>query len=263
MPTRAKRTMSAQTRYRTLVANTGAIYAASQDGRTVLLQKGLDDIVGGIQPTNADQWNLVKTDSERLLKVWFSKEKDHDPAAGEVVSQLLDLLKELATPPIPSIVIADKITHVQDYPTVRRPVVEARPVPVPVPVVEARPVPVPVPVVEARPVPVVEAKSAVKEVIIEEEEEEEEEVEEEEEEVEEEEVEVEEEEEVEVEEEEVEEEEIEVEEEEGMEVEQVQVRGRTYWLDVNTKKLYSNAEGDEVGDEVGSMINGKPVFLSK
>ena len=53
------------------------------------------------------------------------------------------------------------------------------------------------------------------------------------------------------------------EEEEGMEVEQVQVRGRTYWLDVNTKKLYSNAEGDEVGDEVGSMLNGKPVFLSK
>jgi hypothetical protein len=48
-----------------------------------------------------------------------------------------------------------------------------------------------------------------------------------------------------------------------MEVEQVVIRGRTYWIDTNSKKLYANAAGDEVGDEVGAMVNGKPVFLSK
>ena len=46
-----------------------------------------------------------------------------------------------------------------------------------------------------------------------------------------------------------------------MEVEQVFVRGRSYWLDTNTQKLYTNVE-DEVGEEVGAMVNGKPVFLS-
>ena len=59
-----------------------------------------------------------------------------------------------------------------------------------------------------------------------------------------------------------EEEEAEEEEEEGLEVEQVTIRGRTYWLDSNTKKLYANLEGDEVGDEVGAMVNGKPLFLA-
>ena len=47
-----------------------------------------------------------------------------------------------------------------------------------------------------------------------------------------------------------------------MEVEQVTIRGRMYWLETNTKKLYAN-DNDEVGDEVGAMVNGKPLFLSK
>jgi len=47
-----------------------------------------------------------------------------------------------------------------------------------------------------------------------------------------------------------------------MEVEQVTIRGRTYWIDTNSNKLYANAAGDEVGDEVGAMVNGKPVFLA-
>jgi hypothetical protein len=76
--------------------------------------------------------------------------------------------------------------------------------------------------------------------------------------------------EVEVEEEEVvepeaEEEEIEVEEEEeaGMEVEQIFIRGRAYWLETNTQKLYAVTSDDDVGDEVGKMVNGKPLFLAK
>ena len=52
-------------------------------------------------------------------------------------------------------------------------------------------------------------------------------------------------------------------EDDGMEVEQITIRGRTYWIDTNTQKLYANAEGDEVGDEVGALVNGKPVFLAK
>jgi len=62
-----------------------------------------------------------------------------------------------------------------------------------------------------------------------------------------------------------EEEEVEVEEEveeEGMEVEQVFIRGRAYWLESGTNKLYANAAGDELGDEVGVMVNGKPRFLN-
>ena len=36
-----------------------------------------------------------------------------------------------------------------------------------------------------------------------------------------------------------------------------------YWLDKNSNKLYANEEGDEVGDEVGALRDGKPVFLVK
>ena len=49
--------------------------------------------------------------------------------------------------------------------------------------------------------------------------------------------------------------------EEALEVEQMFIRGRSYWVDVNTKKLYADVN-EEVGDEVGVLVNGKPVFLS-
>ena len=80
--------------------------------------------------------------------------------------------------------------------------------------------------------------------------------EEEEEEAEEEEAEEEEAEEEEAEEEEAEEEE----EEEGMEVEQVTIRGRKYFKDVKTNKLYVD-DNDEPGEEAGAIVNGKPVFI--
>ena len=222
--------MSAQSRYRTLVANTGAIYSASQENRTSLLQKGLDEIVGAIQPMNSDQWSVVKTDSERLLKVWFSKERDHDPAAQEVVTQLVDLLRELSTDvPSPVLVVTDRIAHVHDRPLSLKE-------------------------------DAVEVASYKESEADEEEVKAEEEVEETEEEVE---VEEEEAEETVEEEEEVEEAEAEEEvEEEGLEVEQITIRGRTYWLETNTKKLYAIVGEDDVGDEVGALVNGKPVFLS-
>lgn len=56
--------------------------------------------------------------------------------------------------------------------------------------------------------------------------------------------------------------EAEAEEEEGMEVEQVTLRGRKYFKDVKTNKLYVD-DNDEPGEEVGSLVNGKPVFLAK
>lgn len=52
------------------------------------------------------------------------------------------------------------------------------------------------------------------------------------------------------------------EEEEGLEVEKRVIRGRPYWVDVNTNKLYAVIGDDDVGDEVGAIINGKPVFRS-
>ena len=174
--------------------------------------------------------------------------------------------------PVPVLVPAPS-TVVHKAPAPAVPVVQKAPAPAPAPV----PAPAPaVPVVQkaSAPAPATVVQKAQEEEEEEEEEEEVEEeeeeeveveeevVEEEEEEVVEEEVEEEEEEEV-VEEEVVEEEVEEVEEEEGLEVEQITIRGRTYWLDANSNKLYANAEGDEVGDEVGAMVNGKPLFLAQ
>ena len=47
-----------------------------------------------------------------------------------------------------------------------------------------------------------------------------------------------------------------------MEVEQVFVRGRSYWFEAKTNKLFAN-DNDEVGAEVGAMVNGKANFLAK
>jgi hypothetical protein len=170
---------------------------------------------------NSDQWSLVKTDSERLLKVWFSKERDHDPAAQEVVTQLVDLLRELSTDvPSPVLVVTDRIAHVHDRPlSLKEDAVEVASYKESEADEEE-----------------VEAEETVEEAEAEETVEEEEEVEE-----------AEAEEEV---------------EEEGLEVEQITIRGRTYWLETNTKKLYAIVGEDDVGDEVGALVNGKPVFLS-
>jgi len=283
--------MSAQLRYHTLVNNIGRIYSSEEKERTQYLQKGLDEIVGAIRPTTSDDWKRVKTDSDRLLKIWNVKENT-DAASSVVVDQIRDMLLELSSaaassvsssvvsyPALkqqtlqnhqihPTLEVSEKIAHVQE------PLFASfvKTVPSSAPVVESKAEAeeeeeeeeirvVVLSVSESK-----EGKEADEEEEVEEDEDEEEEVEEEEEEEEvEEEV-------VEPEEEEVEEEVVEPEEEaeeaeeaeeEGLEVEQITIRGRTYWLDVNTKKLYANLEGDDVGDEVGAMVNGKAVFLAK
>jgi hypothetical protein len=276
--------MSAQLRYHTLVNNIGRIYSSEEKERTQYLQKGLDEIVGAIRPTTSDDWKRVKTDSDRLLKIWNVKENT-DAASSVVVDQIRDMLLELSSaaassvsyPALkqqtlqnhqnhPTLEVSEKIAHVQE--PLFASFVKTVPSSAPASTIESKATEaeeeeeeeeirvVVLSVSESK-----EGKEADEEEEVEEDEEEEVEEEEEEEEVEEEVVEPEEEE---VEEEVVEpEEEAEEAEEEGLEVEQITIRGRTYWLDVNTKKLYANLEGDDVGDEVGAMVNGKAVFLAK
>jgi hypothetical protein len=224
--------------------------------RTALLQTGLGEIMDAIKPASTTQWGIVKADSERLLTVWSVKEGGD--AATAVVAQLRDILQELssaATPPISFPVRGpDSITHVQNAPAfsfsfptrdafIRAPAPAISPVVVTPPTAEIKSITISAPSLEVE-----EVEGEVVEEEVEEVEEEVEEVEEE------------------VEEEKVVEPKPEVEEEEeddGMEVEQITIRGRTYWIDTGSQKLYANAEGDEVGDEVGALVNGKPVFLAK
>jgi hypothetical protein len=282
--------MNTQTRYRTLVSHLAKVYAADESARTVALHEGLDEIVAKIQPDGAGAWKQVKADSQRLLKVWMARETR--PGDAELAAQILDALDEFATdaavvaavaavivtPPEPASSAPDvEIVSVVEKPVTVKvepsPVVKVvAPAPAPAPVAAPVKVPaLPTLVVEEKPstishVPDDEEGEAVEEEEVQTEDgeaEEEEVVEEEEEEVVEEEVEeevVEEE----VEEEVVEEEEVEAteEEEEGMEVEKKIFRGRAYWLDVKTNKLYTVVGDDDVGDEVGKIVDGRPVFLA-
>ena len=232
--------MYAQSRYTTLLKNVTSIYAATSDRRTDLLHTGLNEIVGGISPNSPVDWVKVRADSEILLRIWSTKENDN--AALEVLNQLLGFLDIQANSPspLPTLHITDppvdKIHHIKDD------TYEADDDDDDDDEEEEEP-----------PTKVIVVKE--KEEVVEEEEEEDEE-----EAVE---VEIEEEvEEVEAEEEVEEAEEAETEEGEA-EVEQITIRGRTYWIDTSSNKLYANAAGDEVGDEVGAMVNGKPVFLAK
>ena len=50
-------------------------------------------------------------------------------------------------------------------------------------------------------------------------------------------------------------------EEEGMEVEPIKIKGKNYWIDTATHKLYAVVGEDDVGDEVGAIVAGKAVFL--
>jgi hypothetical protein len=251
--------MSSQQRYRTLVHHIGRIYAAPDGTRTELLQTGLDQIVSVVGPTNTATWNMVGADSDRLLKIWVAKEKDD--AAATVAQQIGDLLRELADSPvveiIPSLTVADVVSHVPEPVVIASPEPEAKkPVPeLKKPEPEAKK---PVPELK-KPEP--EVKKPVPELKKPEPEAEEEEYE------------VEEEEdgskppsddEGEVLEPEADaNDEDEEEEEVGMEVEQITIRGRTWWLEVNTQKIYAVVDGDDVGDEMGEMVAGKPRFYNK
>jgi hypothetical protein len=267
-------TMSALTRYRTLVHNISRVYSSQEAGRTELLQAGIDEIVTVIAPVNAVQWKTVKADTERLLHIWSVKEGGN-PAASTVVAEITSILEELGA----AAPVADRIAHVMPFPSI---VVQEKMSPI-----ISAPLMAPAPVGSVMPFPVVvedaidseeEEEDDAEEVLsVASVSEEESEVAEPDEEivvvkeevasVVEAEAEAEEEEEEEVVEPEPEEEEEEEEEEAGMEVEQVMIRGRAYWKDTNTNKLYAVVRGedgeDDVGDEVGVLENGKPRFLAK
>jgi hypothetical protein len=242
-------TMSAQLRYRTLVHNIGRVYASPAEGRTNLLQAGLDEIVAG-----AKDWNTIGVDSERLLKVWVARE--NNSAAHEVAAQIVDLLYELAAvveeeKPVLVVtdpVVSDRITHI---PSVHAFVDISA-------IAHANEEKTVRMIVESESESESEAEEEADEESESESEEEEEEAEESEEE--EEEAEAEAEDEVLEPKEETEEAE---EEGEGMEVEQIFIRGRAYWHETNTDKLYALVGEDDVGDEVGELVGGKPRFYAK
>jgi hypothetical protein len=255
--------MTQQLRYHTLVNNIGKIYASESSVRTPLLQKGLDEIVGAIKPAEPADWKRVKADSEKLLHVWNVKEDS--TASAAVVKMLTDMLNELSTTSLNHrpFEMPDRISHIHsawgfDLPNESDddgPLVTVSKL--------ANPMEVKIEeIARVEPTKSVAAPVTTKSVIIESKEEcksiegdAEEEVEE-----------VEEEEQQEENEGEVlepEEEPAEEVVEEGLEVEEYISRGRKYWLDSKSQKLYANLEGDDVGDEIGALVNGKPVFLAK
>jgi hypothetical protein len=275
--------MSAQTRFRTLVQHIGRIYSAKEEGgsRTELLQSGLNEIMTVIGPKDAKGWATVTADSERLLHIWVAKESD--TTAQAVSTQLVNLLKELASSEEqskeaehPALTVSEVRPDVIQHnagsfavePHLSFPVssryalpVYSMPAPLPAPLPTLIPAFIPASKTSESKEEFKEIKLTVNEEEVEEEVVEEEVVEEEtveEEVVEEEAVEEEVEEEVVEPEEEV----VEEEEEEGMEVEKYFHRGRSYWRDTNSDKLYAVIDGDEVGDEVGALIGGKPQFLA-
>ena len=256
--------MTTQLRYRTLLSHLSKIFEAEHHERTSCLKNGLDEILSVINPMTPGEWQQVKKDSERLLKVWLGRSTGQ--GTYELMTEIVDALADNATPAgvipaagtpagTPVLIITEKVEQPKTDPITHIPSYAMPP----------RSLPLSFPLKKAE-----EEEEAEEED--EEAEEEEEEVEEDEE-VEEEEEEVEEDEEVEEEEEEVVVEKVEeaeeaveeaeeAEEEEGLEVEKKIIRGRSYWMDVKTNDLYAITDDDEVGDQVGTIKDGKPVFLS-
>lgn len=285
--------MSAQLRFRTLVKHAGSIYDATKEARTDLLVGSLDDVVDKINPQSVSDWIKVEFDTRRLLKVWLSREQTH--AAQTLADQILDSLVEFsATPAITAVCdLPGPLPHLE---IVEKPAT-ATTVAAPVAILlthsneaededeeEDETVPAPAQVkVDADADAGAEADDESSSPPMDDEVDDEDEVEVEveveidgEDEVE---AEIEDEDEVEAEvevdgEDEVEEvlepeaepeaasPDAEEEEEEGMEVEKRTIRGRDYWLEVNTNKLYAVIDDDDVGDEVGAIVNGRPVFIS-
>ncbi len=275
-----KITMSAQQRYRTLVQHICRIYSANDGGMTALTA-GLNDILERINPSESSDWKKVQADSKRLLRIWHSRADDDDSAADEVVDQITESLKEFTVIDVlvdKPILVVSEVTHVPVFNAVTlsaNPDVVEEEVEEEVEEVEEE-VEVEIEVeedeaeeeeAEESTVVVIVKKEAVEddsESVIEPSDEKDDmpinngssrmDLDDEDEEP-------------------VKsngiipaaseaeaEEEAEEEEEEGMEVEKRIIRGRPYWIDINTNKLYTIIGDDDVGDEVGAIFNGKPVF---
>ena len=246
--------MSAQARYMTILKNTTSIYAANSENRTALLHTGLNEIVVGISPTCPNDWSKVRTDSQILLTIWTTKEANS--AALEVQNQLMTFLESQISIPSPTLHISetrvDKIHYEYEYDDVHEKIHKVG-FP-PVVVVEKE---------DDERLPQDEEEEADDDAEVDDEvaeaEADDAEVDDE---VEADEVDADEAEaEAEADEAEADAEAEEEEDDDGVEVNLITIRNRKYWLD-SDNKLYANAEGDEVGEEVGAMINGKPVFLN-
>ena len=282
--------MSSQNRYRTLVDNLACIHDATHEQRTGCLQAGLTKVLETINPQRADDWQQVKVDSMRLLRVWRARGNCQGDA--ELADQILEALTDFATTveALPRLEISE------------RPVTMA-----PVEVVVSRAatyVPIPAPILKEM---TTDDAAAIEAALaaIDDDDEEETDVEVEPAETDDEdedEAEIDTEEEVEIDEEvattvkiaeveietktDTEEEEVaesttvpekeeevvepeadsasetEEEEEEGVEVEKRTIRGREYWVS-SEGILYAVTDEDEIGDEVGRINKeGRPVFLA-
>jgi hypothetical protein len=284
--------MSSQNRYRTLVDNLACIHDATHEQRTGCLQAGLTKVLETINPQRADDWQQVKVDSMRLLRVWRARGNCQGDA--ELADQILEALTDFATTveALPRLEISE------------RPVTLA-----PVEVVVSRVathVPIPAPILKEMTTDDAAAIEAALAAIDDDDEEETdvevEPAETDDEDEDEDEAETDTEEEVEIDEEvattvkiaeveietetdteeeeaaesttlpEKEEEvvepeadsasEAEEEEEEGVEVEKRTIRGREYWVS-SEGILYAVTDEDEIGDEVGRINKeGRPVFLA-
>jgi len=192
------------------------------------MREGLDCIMTKIAPGSSNDWQIVLHDVRRLLNVWEAKETDD--VAKSVVLQIVDMLKEFSQPALslrPELSVRNPvISHVVDYPLVDARIslkVEEKEE-------EEEEEEEDAAVEES---PVAESGSEVEIDVPGPEEDEEEE----------------------------EEEEVPAPPEAEMEVEQITIRGKTYWHDAASGKLFAVVDDDDVGDEVGILVNGKMTAL--
>ena len=267
--------MSAQLRIRTLITHMGRVYSAPAADRTQIVTTAIDDIVVKLNPLTPEQWVHAEHDVRRILNVWRESE-GRTPAAMEFASNILSAFTEAAAIGAVAAALQHDVVTLPELEITEKPApapeVRLLTLSLPQPVFdededeeeeeeeveveededeeEAEPEPAPVKKLPApAPAPVAEVDSLAdgdeevdadvesehnsddEEAIVEPEAEADADA----------------------------EEELE---EEGMEVEKRTIRGRDYWIDINTNKLYAVADDDEVGDEVGAVINGRPVFVT-
>ncbi len=265
--------MSAQQRYRTLAHYIGRVYTAENGTRTDTMKTGLDEITAVVNPHDSRGWATVGADSNRLLKVWEAKE--NNPAAAVAAAQIGDLLAELAADAAsaPVLVVQDHIQHVHPFGYHQTPITTR-----PVPTDEVSSIAssesledsddsasvassvkqVTITAAPAVPLTEEEAEATDDETEVNHLDEDSDEAE------------------VEAAEDEsekastvsapvpdVEEDAEEAAADEGEdeeEAKQIMIDGKMYWLEKATQILYAVADDDEVGDEVGKMVDGKPVF---
>jgi hypothetical protein len=255
--------MSAQQRYRTLAHYISRVYSAEDGLRTDTMKTGLDEITAVVNPHDSRGWATVGGDSGRLLKVWEAKE--NNPAAAVVAAQIADLLTELAaevpalagvptTAGVPILIVQDHIQHVHPFGYHCTPIA-TRPVPTDevssiassedsddsasvassvkqVTITASH-------VVDAEDIEATDDEAEVNHLDEDSDE-------------------------AEAADEDEESEKASAasvhETEEDEEASQVKIAGKMYWLEKASQILYAIADGEEVGDEMGKMVDGKPVF---